>query len=417
MKKLALILAILAYVAPVWGIEIEEDAAATVLIGPFSDPSTGAYEVALVLRDDDIQLSKNGGAFGVKNDTTDPVHMGEGMFSCVLNATDTSTAGSLVINVIDPNVYFASTDPNALFTAPYISVVTNNWYGSKYGTDELDTSMVQLGGSATGVTNMTEMYITDWATGYDGTNNMLNVDTERYNGVATPTTTAQLVSDPIANGAIELAATEYSLISDKVWVDDVNGVALGKVPKSDSTISWNATALAAIEAEALDALEGVQLDHLVGVTTGVAADGDLSTHIVDGSALSHLMTAGADTSDYKASTEALEALRNRGDASWVTYGGGSTFPGVSYEITSVDADQVTFVITSGPSVADMLKDQTIVLYDHTTSDVDLSVRTIVSYAADGTVKIDKAPYFTLGTDDSVTIDVTSPLIPKIKKDI
>jgi len=70
---------------------------------------------------------------------------------------------------------------------------------------------------------------------------------------------------------------------------------------------------AEVEAEALDALEGVQLDHLVGVTTGVAADGDLSTYCVDGSVMSHVMTAGADTSDYNASTDSLE-VGGGGDA-------------------------------------------------------------------------------------------------------
>ena len=66
MKRLAIVLTIV-LAQCVFGIELKEDTAAqTILIGPFTDPSTGAYEVALVLRDDDIQLSKNGGAFGVK---------------------------------------------------------------------------------------------------------------------------------------------------------------------------------------------------------------------------------------------------------------------------------------------------------------------------------------------------------------
>jgi hypothetical protein len=50
------------------------------------------------------------------------------------------------------------------------------------------------------------------------------------------------------------------------------------------------------------------LDHLAKTTTGVVADGDLSNHVVDGTILSHIMTAGADTSDYKASTDSLEAI-------------------------------------------------------------------------------------------------------------
>ena len=40
---------------------------------------------------------------------------------------------------------------------------------------------------------------------------------------------------------------------------------LAKVPKSDAAVSWNATALGAIEAEAVDALESFDLDHLINI--------------------------------------------------------------------------------------------------------------------------------------------------------
>jgi len=85
---------------------------------------------------------------------------------------------------------------------------------------------------------------------------------------------------------------------------------MAKVPKSDSTVSWNATALTAIEGEVQDGLQAEQVDHIAGVDTTVAADGDLTTYVVDGSALSHVMTAGADTSDFQASTDSLEAIAN-----------------------------------------------------------------------------------------------------------
>jgi len=59
------------------------------------------------------------------------------------------------------------------------------------------------------------------------------------------------------------------------------------------------------------ALDADQLDHLVGTTTGVAADADLSTYVADGTTLSHIMTKGADTSDYQASTDSLEMLSDK----------------------------------------------------------------------------------------------------------
>ncbi|MHC4704469.1 MAG: autotransporter outer membrane beta-barrel domain-containing protein, partial [Planctomycetota bacterium] len=57
-----------------------------------------------------------------------------------------------------------------------------------------------------------------------------------------------------------------------------------------------------------------QLDHVAGVTTTVAADADLTTYIADLSALSHIMTTGADTSNYRASTMSLQALGTDTDA-------------------------------------------------------------------------------------------------------
>lgn len=50
------------------------------------------------------------------------------------------------------------------------------------------------------------------------------------------------------------------------------------------------------------------IKYLIYLTTGVAADADLSSQVADGSALSHIMTAGADTSDFQASTDSLEAI-------------------------------------------------------------------------------------------------------------
>jgi len=59
------------------------------------------------------------------------------------------------------------------------------------------------------------------------------------------------------------------------------------------------------------ALTALNLDHLAKTTTGVAADGDLTDYVADGTILSHIMTTGADTSDYKASTEALQSIRDK----------------------------------------------------------------------------------------------------------
>lgn len=79
---------------------------------------------------------------------------------------------------------------------------------------------------------------------------------------------------------------------------------LAKVPKSDGSVSWNATAAAQLQLEANDALVANKLDHLVAV-----ADAD---DPVDNSIIAKLATKGAtaDWSSFDNTTDSLEANRD-----------------------------------------------------------------------------------------------------------
>ncbi len=101
----------------------------------------------------------------------------------------------------------------------------------------------------------------------------------------------------VADGAISATTLAANTIAaSKIATDAINADALA------------ADALVEIKAQTTEALSDINLDHLLKTTTGVAADGDLSNHVVDGTVMSHVLAAGADTSDYKASTDSLEAL-------------------------------------------------------------------------------------------------------------
>jgi len=78
---------------------------------------------------------------------------------------------------------------------------------------------------------------------------------------------------------------------------------LAKVPKSDAAVSWNATALAAIQTEANDALVANNLDHLALTATGAA---DMTTEVADNTILSRVLGNG-DTSTFVPSTDGLHA--------------------------------------------------------------------------------------------------------------
>lgn len=115
------------------GIEVKQSTAVTLTIGPFWDPN-GARATALTLGATDIQLSKNGAAFANKHEGTAPAHLARGMFSCNLDATDTSTPGILVLDVNDPNL--TGTDPNYFFTPPYIYVLTGSAWNARYNASD-----------------------------------------------------------------------------------------------------------------------------------------------------------------------------------------------------------------------------------------------------------------------------------------
>ena len=87
---------------------------------------------------------------------------------------------------------------------------------------------------------------------------------------------------------------------------NVEEIGDAQVPVASAVLVSDGLSGAEVQAESEDALEKFHLDHLMGVTTSVAADGDLSAFVIDGSVLSHIMTVGADTSDYAASTDSLE---------------------------------------------------------------------------------------------------------------
>ncbi|KKN05119.1 hypothetical protein LCGC14_1090430 [marine sediment metagenome] len=117
---------------------------------------------------------------------------------------------------------------------------------------------------------------------------------------------------------IKDATAPHALTNITVPVVTTNtdtAIELAKVPKSDSNVSWNATALGAIEGEVDDAIATAKLDHLV--QTAAAED-----EVADNSIIARLAATEGDWSEYNDENHSLEAIRVRGDAAWITGGGG-----------------------------------------------------------------------------------------------
>lgn len=94
---------------------------------------------------------------------------------------------------------------------------------------------------------------------------------------------------------------------------------VAKIPKSDGTSSWNATALAAIEAEATDAVEADSLDKLVAADDSAGATA-YPDSVAQDSILAYLMASDASPviTGYDNTTDSLEAIADR-DISILSY--------------------------------------------------------------------------------------------------
>src|SRR5688572_25971805 len=72
----------------------------TLVLGPFLDETDGDTPLTgLTISQADVRLSKAGGAFAQKNETTSCSHMENGYYGCPVNTTDTNTLRELVVQV------------------------------------------------------------------------------------------------------------------------------------------------------------------------------------------------------------------------------------------------------------------------------------------------------------------------------
>ena len=140
-------------------------------------------------------------------------------------------------------------------------------------TAQLGVNVVQISADGTAADNAEAFFD---GTGYAGTNNVIPL-------VTTTTTATNLTNLPAAGAtAAELA----------------------KVPKSDSNVTWNATALASINTEVDTALLDINLDHLLKTAT---AGVDMTTEVTDGSIISRIIS-NSDTSLFVPATSNVTTL-------------------------------------------------------------------------------------------------------------
>lgn len=222
-------------------------------------------------------------------------------YNVIGSATVNSIAGKAVLK------NFRVVAAEAIAGKPKVDV--DGWLGTAPETPDTagvpNVNMVYLNNSGVTVDNIGNVFGTDFATNYDDTNNRWLVDVRMISGDATAADNAEAFFDGTGyagtGNVIPLVTTTTNL---------TNAAGAGDLTSTMKT---------SVQTAANAALVALNLDHLFAVA-------DPGGAVVDNSfwAKLHSKSATADYTSYANTTDSLEALRDRGDAAWITATGFST---------------------------------------------------------------------------------------------
>lgn len=146
--------------------------------------------------------------------------------------------------------------------------------------------------------------------------------TANVNVIAAPiyTTPASFNSEALAT------ASALATVDDNVDAILVDTAEIGTAGAGLTDLGGMSTAMQAeVQSEANDALVALGLDHLVSAAT---SGGEVTVDSIVG----RLAAASGDFGDFDRTTDSLEAIRARGDAAWLTGGGGSISDIVQWKV-------------------------------------------------------------------------------------
>jgi len=125
---------------------LKQSTAVTIKFGPFLDEDDGkTAETGLAISQADVRLSKNGGDFAQKNESSAATHDELGIYDVDLDTTDTGTLGRLFVAVHEGG---------ALPVWREFMVVPENVWDSLYGADNLQVDAVEISGDSVAANNL-----------------------------------------------------------------------------------------------------------------------------------------------------------------------------------------------------------------------------------------------------------------------
>ena len=274
----------------------QSTASQSILLGPFVDATDGATaETGLTIANTDIRLSKNGGNMAAKN-SGGGTHDENGWYTITLDATDTNTVGRLQISckvsgalavfmecqVLEEDIYDALIGASAAGFDSNQRVDVGSWLGTAVTV------------SSTSAKPEVDVYsVSDDAT---AANNVeLDYDGTGYNKSNSTIGTCTTNTDMRGTDSALLASSAPTNFSDLSITATTGRVDVASIEGSDATDQINAACDTAL------------------------SDYDAPTKAEVDAAFTEIKGA-----TWSSSTDTLEAIRDRGDAEWVTATGFST---------------------------------------------------------------------------------------------
>lgn len=109
---------------------LKQSTAVEIKLGPFVDATdANTIEDALTISQADVRLAKNGGDWAQKNETTSLVHEENGWYRCLLDTTDTNTLGILRVAAHESGARPVSREFMVLPADSYNAIVSGNGNG------------------------------------------------------------------------------------------------------------------------------------------------------------------------------------------------------------------------------------------------------------------------------------------------
>jgi len=163
--------------------------------------------------------------------------------------------------------------------------------------------------------------------------------------------------------------------------------------------SLGATAKSDVQTECDTSLATIHLDHLLAV--------DAADVVVDDSVIARMTSkaATADWSDFDNTTDSLEAVRDRGDAAWITGAGGSDRLVMNDTTIAVYTSNVSFTLAGGSVSNDAYNNCACVIEGNADSTIK-SMGTVSDYVGSTktiTLKFDPNPAVTFANTDKIYI--------------